>query len=92
MLIYNRCSRYYQKNLADVAYWPTVSSNNSYRQGFYKFPSTMRATPTVSDVTFDASGTKGSQHGTVFGVNAYINLGNSTGVTIFQGLIADSEL
>jgi hypothetical protein len=87
-----RCERYFHKNLADVAYWPTVSSNNSYRQGFYKFPSTMRATPTVSDVTFDASGTKGSQHGTVFGVNAYINLGNSTGVTIFQGLIADSEL
>jgi hypothetical protein len=87
-----RCERYYHKNLADVAYWPTVSSTNSYRQGFYKFPSTMRATPTVSNVTFDAAGTTGSQHGTVFGVNAYINLGNSTGVTIFQGLIADSEL
>ena len=87
-----RCERYYHKNLANVAYWPTVSSTNSYRQGFYKFPSTMRATPTVSNVTFDASGTSGSQHGTVFGVNAYINLGNSTGVTIFEGLIADSEL
>jgi hypothetical protein len=87
-----RCERYYHKNLANVAYWPTVSSNNSYRQGFYKFPSTMRATPTVSSVTFDAAGTTGSQFESVFGVNTYINLGNSTSVSIFQGLIANAEL
>jgi len=87
-----RCLRYHHRNLAQVAYWPVVAVGDAYRQGFYKFPTTMRTAPTISGLVFSGGTNAGSQMASVYGVTPYINAGNDTTPLIFQGIIADAEL
>ena len=87
-----KCQRYFIKNSATAWQFTVTSLGSTFGRSSWDFPTTMRAAPTVSNITFNNSNytASGSQFFTVDGFTVYTN--GHTGTVQCTGWEADAEL
>jgi len=85
-----RCQRYFHKVTGTSITYGAVIGDN-YRHILYPFPTTMRATPTVTGVTWSAGSNPNAQMIQRDHCDVYVNMGDTTTLSVFNGITAESE-
>ena len=86
------CQRYFYKHLTEEWGFQIVSLGNTYTRTRFDFKVTMRATPTMADISYNSGGSVAAQFTTVDSTNLFANPSLGGSGTFAANWTASSEL